>query len=146
MEEFFIDPSRANFDAFKALPRNTPINMLNLIRYRDRAHYPAGHSHEHRGLTGEQAYAEYGRTSEPIFARVGGKTIWRGKFETMVTGPSGIGEQWDLGFIAFYPNAAAFLAMITDADYKQAVIHRQAAVLTSRLVRFAPLEVGTGFA
>lgn len=146
MEEFFIDPSRANFDAFKALPRNTPINMLNLIRYRDRAHYPAGHSHEHRGLTGEQAYAEYGRTSEPIFARVGGKTIWRGKFETMVTGPSGIGEQWDLGFIAFYPNAAAFLAMITDADYKQAVIHRQAAVQTSRLVRFAPLELGKGFA
>jgi hypothetical protein len=25
----------------------------------------------------------------------------------MVTGPSGAGEQWDLGFIAFYPNAAA---------------------------------------
>ena len=146
MEEFFVDPSRANFDAFKALPRNTPINMLNLIRYREHARYPAGHSHEHRNLTGEQAYAEYGRTSEPIFTRVGGKTIWRGKFETMVTGPSGVAEQWHLGFIAFYPTAAAFLAMVTDADYKQAVIHRQAAVQTSRLVRFAPLELGKGFA
>jgi hypothetical protein len=64
----------------------------------------------------------------------------------MVTGPAGEGEQWDLGFIAFYPDAAAFFAMVTDADYKQAVVHRQAAVLTSRLVRFAPLEVGKGFA
>ena len=146
MEEFFVDPTRANFDAFKALPRDTPINMLNLIRYRERAQYPAGHSHEQRGLSGQEAYAEYGRTSEPIFARVGGKTIWRGKFETMVTGPASEGERWDLGFIAFYPNAAAFLAMITDSDYKQAVVHRQAAVLTSRLVRFAPLELGKGFA
>lgn len=146
MEEFFVDPSRANFDAFKALPRDTPINMLNLIRYRERAVYPVGHSHEARGLTGREAYAEYGRTSEPIFTRVGGKTIWRGQFEAMVTGPAGAGEQWDLGFIAYYPSAAAFLAMITDADYKLAVVHRQAAVLTSRLVRFAPLELGKGFA
>lgn len=146
MEEFFVDPTRANFDSFKALPRNTPINMLNLIRYRVRALYPAGHGHAERGLSGAEAYAEYGRTSEAIFSRVGGKTIWRGKFEAMVTGPAGEGEQWDLGFIAFYPDAAAFLAMVTDADYKQAVVHRQAAVLTSRLVRFAPLEVGKGFA
>jgi hypothetical protein len=27
-----IDPTRAQFDAFKALPRDTPIQMLNLIR------------------------------------------------------------------------------------------------------------------
>jgi uncharacterized protein (DUF1330 family) len=145
-EAFFVDPTRANFDAFKALPRNTPINMLNLIRYRARALYPAGHGYEARGFSGAEAYAEYGRTSEPIFSRVGGKTIWRGKFEAMVTGPSGEGERWDLGFIAFYPSAGAFLAMVTDGDYKQAVVHRQAAVLTSRLVRFAPLDVGHGFA
>jgi uncharacterized protein (DUF1330 family) len=134
-EEFFVDPSRQNFDAFKALPRDTPINMLNLIRFRAHALYPAGHSHAGLNLTGAQAYAEYGRTSEPIFTRVGGRTIWRGHMEAMVTGPST--EAWDAG---------AFLAMVTDPAYKLAVVHRQAAVLTSRLVRFAPREVGTGFA
>ena len=36
-----IDPSRPQFDAFKALPRNTPIQMLNLIRLRPLAAYPA---------------------------------------------------------------------------------------------------------
>lgn len=146
MEEYFVDPSRANFDAFKALPRNTPIHMLNLVRYRERALYPVGHGHQNRGLTGAEAFAEYGRASLPIFARVGGQILWRGKFEAMVTGPSSEGERWDLAFIAHYPGAAAFLAMIADADYKKAVIHRQAAVLTSRLVRFAPLEPGPAFA
>ena len=143
-EERFVDPSRQNFDAFKALPRTTPINMLNLLRYRDKAVYPEGHSHAGRNLTGAEAYAEYGRTSDPIFERVGGRTIWRGHMEAMVTGPSD--EKWDACFIAFYPSAGAFLAMVTDPDYKLAVMHRQAAVLTSRLIRTAPLDPGKGFA
>ena len=143
-EERFVDPSRQNFDAFKALPRNTPINMLNLVRYRDKAVYPEGHSHAGRNLTGAEAYAEYGRTSDPIYERVGGRTIWRGQMEAMVTGPSD--EQWDACFIAYYPSAGAFLAMVTDPDYKLAVVHRQAAVLTSRLIRTAPLDAGKGFA
>jgi uncharacterized protein (DUF1330 family) len=143
-DTFYVDPTRENFNAFKALPRDTPIEMLNLIRYRDRALYPDGHSHAGRNLTGAEAYAEYGRTSEPIFTRLGGKTIWRGKMEAMLTGPS-TGEQWDAAFIARYPNAGAFLAMVTDADYKLVVVHRQAAVLTSRLVRFGPLPAGGSF-
>jgi uncharacterized protein (DUF1330 family) len=140
----YVDPTREAFDAFKALPRDTPINMLNLIRYRDHAAYPEGHSHADKGLTGEAAYAEYGRTSDPIFSRVGGGILWRGAMESVVTGPAD--EAWDLAFIASYPNAGAFLAMIVDHDYKLAVVHRQAAVLTSRLVRFAPLPLGESFA
>ncbi|MBS0408451.1 MAG: hypothetical protein JSR86_00940, partial [Proteobacteria bacterium] len=38
-----IDPTRTQFDAFKALPRDTPIHMLNLIRLRAQADYPPDH-------------------------------------------------------------------------------------------------------
>ncbi|MEM6266015.1 MAG: DUF1330 domain-containing protein, partial [Pseudomonadota bacterium] len=34
MSEAFIDPSPANFQAFKDLPRDEPIAMLNLLLYR----------------------------------------------------------------------------------------------------------------
>ena len=30
-----VDPGREQFDAFKALPRDTPILMLNLVRLRE---------------------------------------------------------------------------------------------------------------
>jgi uncharacterized protein (DUF1330 family) len=143
-DDIYIDPSRENFDAFKALPRDTPIHMLNLLRFRDLAAYPDGHECEGKGWTGAQAYAEYGRTSDPIFKSVGGGIVWRGTMEAMVTGPSD--KNWELAFIASYPNAAAFLAMIVNPAYKVAVVHRQAAVLTSRLIRFAPLAVGDSFA
>jgi uncharacterized protein (DUF1330 family) len=141
-EKGFVDPARENFDAFKALPRDTPIHMLNLVRFRDRSDYPDGHPLAGKGLTGAQAYAEYGRTSGPVFARVGGTVVWRGRMEAMVIGP--VDEKWDAAFIARYPDAAAFLQMVTDPEYKIAVVNRQAAVLTSRLIRFSPQDGDSG--
>lgn len=140
IENSYVDPQRDQFDFFKSLPRDMPINMLNLLRFRDVAVYPAGHSHADKGLSGAQAYAEYGLTSGPIFARVGGSIVWRGHMEAVLIGPDE--ARWDTSFIAHYPTAAAFLEMVTDPDYKIAVVHRQAAVLTSRLIRFAPLPAG----
>lgn len=139
----FIDPSRANFDAFKALPRDEPIHMLNLLRFRENAAYPDGHEHAGKGWSGRRAYEEYGATTGPIFRRVGGAIVWRGTFQTMVTGPDD--ERWDEGFVAQYPGAAAFLEMIKDADYQRAVINRTAALSDSRLVRFSPSAAGAGF-
>jgi len=138
-----IDPTRAQFDAFKALPRDTPIQMLNLVRLRPLADYPADHPDHGKGLSGLEAYRAYGRTTAELFKRVGGRQIWTGRPETVVTGPAD--ERWDLAFIAEYPDARAFLAMVTDTEYREWVKHRQAAVEDSRLIRLAPLTPGDGF-
>jgi uncharacterized protein (DUF1330 family) len=129
-----VDPERAAFEAFKALDRNKPVEMLNLIRLRDKAAYADG-----RSASGAEAYAEYGRQSGPVFRRVGGSILWRGQPELVLIGPAD--EHWDLAFIAAYPSAGAFLEMVTDAHYQaNAVPHRQAAVADSRLIRHRPLE------
>jgi len=141
-DDLHIDPTREAFDTFKALPRDKPVFMLNLVRFRERAEYPGEHPDAKAQRTGAQAYAEYGRTSGPIFKRVGGKIIWRGEMEAMVIGPHK--EHWDAVFIAHYPTAAAFLEMVTDVEYRKAVVHRQAAVLTSRLIRCRAMDGGGG--
>lgn len=138
-----IDPTRPQFDAFKALPRDTPIQMLNLVRVKALADYPADHPNHGKGMSGLDAYRAYGRESAEVFARVGGRQIWAGRPETVVTGPSD--ERWDLAFIAEYPNAGAFLAMVTDPGYREVVKHRTAGVEDSRLIRLAPLTPGEGF-
>ncbi|MEJ2604087.1 MAG: DUF1330 domain-containing protein [Gammaproteobacteria bacterium] len=134
----YIDPERDQFEAFKALPRDVPILMLNFLRFRDKADYPDG-----REATGAEAYAAYGRESGPVFSRVGGEILWRGRPELMVIGPTD--KHWDLVFVARYPTAGAFLEMVTDPDYREAVKHRQAAVLDSRLIRVAEAPEGKGF-
>jgi len=133
-----IDPTKETFAAFRANERAGPIHMLNLVRLRERAAYPDG-----RSATGAEAYAAYGRESGPVFSRLGGSIVWRGQFELMLIGPPD--ERWDLCFIAQYPSVAAFVAMIRDPVYREAVKHRQAAVEDSRLIRLAPGAPGADF-
>lgn len=133
-----IDPTKETFAAFRAQDRPGPIHMLNLVRFRAGAAYPDG-----RRVSGADAYAAYGRDSGPVFVRLGGRIVWRGNFELMLIGPSE--ERWDECFIAEYPSVAAFVEMIRDPVYREAVKHRQAAVLDSRLIRLAPAASGTGF-
>ncbi len=133
-----IDPSRETFAAFRADERPGPIHMLNLVRLNATATYPDG-----RTTTGAEAYAAYGRESGPVFAGLGGRIVWRGRFELMLIGPST--ERWDECFIAEYPSVQAFVAMIRDPAYRAAVLHRQVAVADSRLIRLAPQAGGAGF-
>jgi uncharacterized protein (DUF1330 family) len=135
----YIDPTKEQFKEFRERTRAGPIHMLNLVLLRERAAYP-----DRRAATGAEAYAAYGRDSLPVFERLGGKVVWQGKFEWMLIGPA-TGENWDHVFIAEYPSVEAFVEMIRDPVYREAVKHRQAAVADSRLIRLKPLAPGRGF-
>ena len=131
--------TKEEFEAFKAVGRDGPIHMLNLVRVRETADYPDG-----RRATGAEAYAAYGRDSAPVLARLGGRIVWRGSMEFMLIGPRD--EQWDYCFIAEYPSPQAFIDMIYDPDYRRAMVHRQAGCSDSRLIRMKPQDPGATFA
>ena len=139
----YIDPDRQAWEIFKSLPCDTPIQMLNLVKVKPLADYPLGHLDHGKGLTGLEAYRAYGRTTADIFARVGGRQIWAGKPQVLVTGP--MTEAWDLAFIAEYPSSDAFMEMVRDPDYRVLVAHRTAGVEDSRLLRLSPVTPGDGF-
>ena len=133
-----IDPTKERFGQFKDLPADHAIHMLNLIRLRPLAAYPDGQK-----ATGEEAYWAYARESGPVFQRLGGKVFWIGRPELTLIGPES--EQWDMAFIAQYPSGRAFVEMLRDPVYREAVRHRQAAVANSRLIRLAPQKPGSFF-
>lgn len=134
----YIDPTKEVFAQFRENDRAGPIHMLNLVRLRQRAAYPDG-----RNATGAEAYEAYGRESGPVFTRLGGRIAWMGAFELTLIGPSD--ERWDHCFIAEYPSVSAFVEMIRDPVYREAVKHRQAAVEDSRLIRLKPVTPGKTF-
>ena len=133
-----IDPTKEDFALFKDLPRDEPIHMLNLVKLREKAAYPDG-----RQASGLEAYRAYSRESGPVFRRLGGRQVWIGKPELILIGPRS--ERWDLAFIAEYPSGAAFIEMLRDPVYREAVKHRQAAVEDSRLIRMKPGKPGVHF-
>lgn len=130
----FVDPSRENWQRFKDLPRDRPIQMLNLIKFRDLADYPEGHPHHGKGLTGREAYALYKAGFQRVVAGDGAKMVWAPLMECVVTGPEG---EWDEIFVMGYPNSGVFMAMVRNEEYVRDVVpHRTAAVADSRLIRF----------
>ncbi|WP_374249975.1 DUF1330 domain-containing protein [Xanthobacter sp.] len=131
--------SRETFAAFTANDRPGPVHLLNLIRLRPRVTYADG-----RVTTGAEAYEAYSRLSAPVLAEIGGRIVWRGAFELSLVGPPE--THWDIAFIAEYPSPDAFVQMLRDPRYREAMAHRQAGVADSRLVRFDPLPAGSGFA
>jgi uncharacterized protein (DUF1330 family) len=133
-----VDPTKASFARFRSLPADRAIHMLNLVKLRADAAYP-----DERKASGVDAYRAYARESGPVFRRLGGRQVWIGRPELMLIGPES--EHWDIAFIAQYPSGQAFIDMIRDPVYREAVKHRQAAVADSRLIRLAPATPGPLF-
>ena len=136
MTGHYIEPSPENFAAFRALPDDQPINMVNFLRYRELADYPDGHEHAGKGWSGRRAYEEYGRAIAVPFTRVGAKVIWRGAFQATMIGAAD--EVWDDLLVVEYPSAKAFLQMISDPEYQAGAVNRTAALADSRLFRTSP--------
>ena len=130
--------SGEGFNAFREIKDSRPLNMLNLVKVHREVEYPNGEV-----VSGLEAYKRYGRLSFPIFENLGGKIIWRGEMLFTLIGPSQ--EKWDFCFIAEYPSPGAFVSMVKDPDYREAMKHRQLAVQDSRLIRMASLPSGKNF-
>ncbi len=134
-----IDPTKEQFALMKALGDKGPVQMLNLIKLRDKANYENGQL-----ASGQEAYEQYSTLSGPIFKRVGGHIVHSWDVNGIIIGPVD-SEEWDLAFVAEYPKASAFVEMVRDETYRSIVFHRQAAVDNSRLVCLSPKATSSLF-
>lgn len=134
----YVNPDKERFSKFRSTSSDGVIHMLNLIRLNETAVYPDGTM-----VSGKEAYAAYGRESSEIFNNVGGQIVWSADYALNLIGPEE--DYWDIMFIAEYPSVDAFVEMVKDPKYQEAVIHRTAAVKDSRLVRTDPKEASKGF-
>lgn len=130
MTNITIDPTRAGLTQLQALPQDTPVVMLNLLRYREQAVYPE--AAQAPPCSGREAYRRYGRVAQQQVAAVGGELLWLGAVQAQLIAPTD--EQWDEVMLVRYPSVAAFLQMLSEPDYQAATVHRTAALANSRLI------------
>ncbi|MCP3912574.1 MAG: DUF1330 domain-containing protein [Actinomycetia bacterium] len=118
-----------------------PVVMLNLIRFRE--HALDGYGCD--GMTGEQAYAEYGRRLRALASDFPGTALWVGEAKTTFIGPED--ETWDLVLLVSYNSVSIFREMLASDAYQAAATARTAAVVDSRLVlTHETLDVGDAMA
>ena len=109
--------STFELDALRESSDSGPVTMLNLVKYRDVSTNGDG--------SGREAYTRYTSVAQELVESHGGKVLWAG-----VMGEAALNEgdgdvDWDWGLLVYYPNRAAFIAMVTSPEYLAANEHRR---------------------
>lgn len=126
-----IDPTPESFSALKReVPPDTPIVMLNLLKFRQQASYPQDSGHA--PCSGREAYARYQAHANPAVRSVGGDLLWSGTALSHPIAPPD--ESWDEVLLVRYPSVQAFFGMVMDPEYQRQTVHRSAALEDARLV------------
>lgn len=130
-----LNPTHEQLTTFtETMPADTPILMLNLLRFAAVASYPSDSPHS--ACSGREAYGRYSQTALAKVRGVGGDVQVMARAHVALIAPAQ--EQWDEVLLVRYPSKAAFLGMLADPEYRAATVHRSAALADSRLVGCTP--------
>ncbi len=116
-----MQPTPEQIEAFRALPDDGPVVMLNLLKFK-----PDG---------GQVAYMKYGMAVQPLLRRHGAKSLFFGRAEFCLIGNG----DWDAVALVQYPSNQSFLDMIESADYQAIHHHREAGLAGQVLYALAPM-------
>ena len=114
-----IEPDHTQLEELQALAGSAedgPLVMLNLNRYRDR-----------------EAYLRYGAVATEMLARIGGRILWHTSASSTVIGDES--DLYDEVIAVWYPSAAAFIEMVSNPVYVEALPYRQAGLERAALIR-----------
>jgi len=125
-----VDPTPEQLTAFAGADVTTPIVMLNLNKYRDRAAYDDPGPDD--DLSGREAYLRYGGVALRAMAEVGAQILWMAPAEQVFAGCEH--EQYDEALLVWYPSRGAFLQMLGLDWYREALVHRNAALAQASVI------------
>ena len=116
-----VHPTKDQMEGFLEGDTDTPIAMVNLLKFKEKAEYEDGRDTD---LTGEQAYTIYMIEVIDHLKKVGGEFSFGGSVSRLMLGE--VEELWDKVGIARYPSRKAMLKMVTDPDYLESNKQREA--------------------
>lgn len=129
-----IDPTPEQFKALVESDDESPIVMVNLVRFKDQA------TGIDEGMSGAEAYATYGKNIAPYLAEAGGEVLVATATVESVIGPAE--AEWDMVLLVRYPSRKAFIGMISNPGYQKEHEHRAAGVEEARLILSALVSGG----
>lgn len=108
-----------------------PLTVLNLFALEALARYEDGTT-----CPGLEAMLRYSAVSGKRLEAVGGSFVAQAIPTGVVWGED---DRWDVLVVASYPSANSFWSLLADARYREAFVHRRAAVSRQRVTVGVPL-------
>lgn len=119
----YFEAEKEQFMEFLQRPIDTPLQMLNLLKFKDKV--------EETALTGAEQYKKYMIAAAPFFQKANAKILYNGTPKFTIIGPPNQLE-WDKVLIVEYATKADFVNMVTQKEYPGHL--RKMALIDSRLI------------
>lgn len=121
-----IDPTADQVRRLRDAGPEGPIVMVNLLKFRAQAAYPADSAEP--ACSGREAYARYEHVFTVAVQAVSeAEVVFRGPIDQVFIGLLGDPTtDWDDVLIVRYPSRGRFLAMMADPVYRAGLVHRYA--------------------
>jgi uncharacterized protein (DUF1330 family) len=126
-----IGPTKEQIKALVDSELDTPVVMLNLLKFAERSVGGNGAG------SGRDSYARYGDRVRSMLEDVGGRVLWQGRADSVVIG--GEVDDWDAVILVEYPSRKAFLEMTSSPKYGDVAKDRTAGLADSRLIAMTEL-------
>ena len=114
-------PNEEQVKGFFESSQEEPIYMVNLLKFREQAHYEDG---RRSTLSGKDAYQLYAEEVSRLITEVGGYMAFVGDIGRLMLGE--VEDLWDVTAIAVYPSCTAMLELIQMPEYSKISVHRSA--------------------
>jgi uncharacterized protein (DUF1330 family) len=131
-----VYPTQSRVEELMADTSDSPVVMLNLLKFRAKATYADGRPSD---LTGRQAYDLYGVPMKKVVENGGGRVLFGGAIASLVIGE--VDDLWDTCLLVEYPSAAAFAAIVTSPEVAEIGVHRAAGLEGQLLIRVTQLTL-----
>ena len=122
MMEKFTDLTKRQFKIFMAMPIDAPLQMLNLLKFKDKM--------DDSDISGAERYKEYMKAAIPFFEKSKAKVNFYGDAKFNLISPQEL--EWDKVLIVEYAQKNDFINMITTDGYPSEM--RKSALEDSRLI------------
>ena len=149
MELSPVTPTEQQIHLLETAPwQRERVAMLNLLKFRKRAHYSAGHSTGRSAssgpTSGRRAYQRYARVALRLVLARGGRVAWLGRFEQVLIGGDGTPSThlWDEIALIEYPSLEHFRYMLNLVEYQDSHAHRDAGLERTQLLTTRPHKSG----
>jgi uncharacterized protein (DUF1330 family) len=127
-----IGPTKEQIQALVDSELDTPVVMLNLLKFAERASGGADGVESGRG-----SYERYGERMRSMLEETGARVLFQGRADSVVIG--GDADDWDAVILVEYPSRAAFLEMTSSKKYREVSKDRSAGLADSRLIAMTEL-------
>jgi uncharacterized protein (DUF1330 family) len=119
-----VMPNQTQMDEFLEGDIDSPISMVNLLKFKEKAEYEDGRDTE---MSGKEAYQIYATEVQEHLSKVGAEIVFGGAVSRLMLGE--VEDLWDSVAIARYPSRRAMLEMMMSSDYQESEKHRSAGLL-----------------